>query len=131
MSAFTGPLTLTHLDADWRRWRVVTPLQYEVGFLGSGRLIIVPPGFETDGASVPRPLWSLLPAWGRYSRAAVVHDRLCTLLNAGTPHAEAPDRRHADAIFYEAMKVCGVSPIIRFVMWLAVRIEALLKETVK
>jgi hypothetical protein len=127
MSSFTGPLTLTHLDADWRQWRLEQPFVYEVGFLGSGRVISVPVGFVTDGASVPRPLWSLLPAWGRYSRAAVIHDYLCVLLNSGTPHAEAGTRRKADAVFYEAMKVCGVGGVVRFVMWAAVRLAGMLK----
>ena len=30
--------------------------------------------FMTDFASIPRPLWSILPQWGRYGNAAVVHD---------------------------------------------------------
>lgn len=97
MSAFTGALTITHLDVDWRVWRLERPLRYEVGSLGSGRLVEVPAGFVTDGASVPRAFWALLPVWGRYSRAAVVHDYLCVLINQGAPHDLAPDRRRADA----------------------------------
>jgi hypothetical protein len=125
MSAFTGPLTLTHRDVDWREWELVTPLSYEVGFLGSGRVITVDPGFVTDGASVPQFLWVILPPWGRYSRAAVIHDLLCRLINAGTPHIEAPTRERADAIFHEAMGVLGVNRIVRFVMWTAVRLYAI------
>jgi len=126
VSAFTGELTLTHLDADWRRWRLELVLSYEVGALGSGRVVAVPVGFVTDGASVPRPLWWLLPAWGRYSRAAVVHDFLCDRIERGAAHIHAADRRTADAIFYEAMTVCGVNNVIKFSIWLAVRAFAII-----
>lgn len=37
--------------------------------------ISVPPGFETDLASVPRQLWTFLSPWD-VARAAVVHDQL-------------------------------------------------------
>lgn len=125
MSAFTDDLTITAL-ADGMNWRVFQALDYEVGGAGSGRIVTVPAGFVTDGASVPRPLWDLLPSWGTYSRAAVVHDYLCTLLNAGTPHAEAPTRKAADAIFYEAMVVCGTGATMRWTMWAFVRAYAIL-----
>lgn len=125
MSAFTGPLTLTHLDLNWRQWRLERPFAYEVGALGSGAEIEAPAGMITDGASVPRLFWAVLPAWGRYSRAAVIHDFLCNRINAGNPHRLAPNRAAADAIFREAMAVCGVSAPVRFLMWLAVRVEAI------
>lgn len=118
---------MTHMDANWREWRLEQPFFYEAGSLGSGRVISVPVGFVTDGASVPRPLWWLLPAWGRYSRAALIHDFLCVQLNANTPHVEATTRRLADAIFYEAMGVCGTKWLVRNMMWLAVRLAAILK----
>lgn len=124
MSAFTSKLTITEYEIGVRLWRLETPLTYEVGDLGSGRLITVPTGYITDGASVPRWLWWCLPAWGRYSRAAVVHDLLCTLGNRGKPHVEAPTRRVADAVFYEAMDVCGVSLPVRLAMWVGVRVGA-------
>jgi len=125
VSAFTDELTITALR-DGRNWRLAQPLVYEVGSEGSGRVISVPPQFVTDGASVPRALWELLPSWGTYSRAAVVHDYLCDCLNRGAPHVEAKTRREADAIFYEAMVVCGTGATMRFVMWLAVRTYAIL-----
>lgn len=125
MSQFTGELTITHIDADWRRWRLHQPLEYEVGFIGSGRVIEVPAGFVTDGASVPRPLWWLLPTWGRYSRAAVVHDYCYAMLGAALPPGITPPAasyREADAICYEAMVVCGVGPLTRYTIWTANRL---------
>jgi hypothetical protein len=122
MSRFTGELTITQLDADYRTWRLEQPLIYEVGDEDSGRVIEVHKLFETDGASVPRIFWAILPTWGRYSRAAVIHDYLYNELREGTdPHPEAQTRRRADAIFLEAMEVCGVGFVTRWIMWAAVR----------
>ncbi|HET7437502.1 MAG TPA: DUF1353 domain-containing protein [Thermoanaerobaculia bacterium] len=41
-----------------------------------------PAGFVFDGATIPRPLWSVFgdPFIGDYRRAAVIHDLLCTPL---------------------------------------------------
>jgi hypothetical protein len=127
MSPFTGPLSVTQCDVDWRRWRLNEALQYEVHHLGSGMLIRVPGGFETDGASIPRPLWALLPTWGRYSRAAVVHDWLCEALKTGRPHRYGRTYAEAAAVFREAMKVCGVGGLARWGMWAAVRLHFALK----
>ncbi|MCR6736573.1 MAG: DUF1353 domain-containing protein [Afipia sp.] len=123
MSRFTGELTITQLDVDYRTWRLEQPLVYEVGDENSGHMIEVHKLFETDGASVPRIFWALLPTWGKYSRAAVVHDYLYNELREGTePHPEAPTRQRADAIFLEAMAVCGVGFMTRWIMWAAVRV---------
>lgn len=126
MSAFTGPLTVTELDTDTQLWRLETALTYYVGALGSGRAVVVPVGFVTDGASVPRALWPFLPPWGSYSRPAVIHDLLCVLIEKGTPHKEAPTRKDADAVFYEAMGVTGTSMPVRWILWIGVRIGALI-----
>ncbi len=121
MSQFTGPLRLEHLDADWRLWRLLEPLRYEVGHLGSGQVVEVPAGFVTDGASVPRVLWGWLPAWGRWSRAATLHDYGYGLIHEGAPHPLMVTRQEADRVFYEAMLVSGVNRPTALVMWLAVR----------
>jgi hypothetical protein len=121
MSNFTNFLTITQSD-DWRSWRIEQPLIYEVGALGSGQVITVPAGFVTDGASIPQLLWAIMPTWGRYSRAAVVHDFLYAALRAGAPHQFAPDRKTADGIFHEAMVVCGVNTTIRWLIWVSVRL---------
>ncbi len=146
-SAFTGELRLTSLDADCRVWRLDEPLTYEVGALGSGLMIEVPAGFVTDGASIPPPLRGLLPPWGRYSRAAIVHDYLLRVLAergaidphgclsiafagwhmAGIPDADIPTlnqdaRRWADHIFHEAMIAAGVPRPLAALLWAGVRI---------
>ena len=38
--------------------------------------IVVPRGFVTDLASIPRPFWSWLPPDGPWAKAAVIHDFL-------------------------------------------------------
>jgi len=123
MSSFTGPLTITQLEADWRQFRTEHVIVYEVGDLGSGRVIEVPAPFFTDGASVPRWLWSFLPTWGSYSRAAVVHDYLLFLLKDGRPHAEGQTRRQCDGVFWEAIGVCPTSFGVRCLLYFGVSLR--------
>lgn len=121
MSAFTAPLTITELDGRRGLWRVEQALPYEVGAEGSGRWVVAPAGMMTDGATtmIFRPI---LPAWGRYSRAAVIHDHLCDLLRAGTPHPEAPTFARAARVFREAAKVGGSPALERWPMWAGIRL---------
>lgn len=125
MSAFTGPLTVTQLDTDWKMWRLEQTLRYEIGSLGSGNIIDVPPGFMTDGATVPRWLWWLLPTWGTYSRAAAVHDFIIGSLEEGHPLPNAPDRLTCDWIFWEATGVCGTPLFLRVLLYAGVRVRSL------
>jgi len=88
--------------------------------------IIIPKGFITDGASVPRVLWRLAPPiHATHLAAAIVHDYLyrCRRL----PHVEVSttfvdSRAVADAVFYEALVFLGMSRIKARVMWLGVRV---------
>jgi hypothetical protein len=86
--------------ADSRDWMLVETVEYSIG--NSGVTIIVPKGFVTDFASIPQPLWSFgLSPYGRFSKAAIVHDYLywkqdCT-------------REQADNLLLIAMKESGVS----------------------
>jgi hypothetical protein len=121
MSSFTAQLTITEVALNWRVWRIEQNFTYEVGDKGSGRFITVPAGFQTDGASVPQILWAMFPAWGSYSRAAVIHDLLCHQINIGLPHPEAKTRKEADAIFMEAMIVCGTGWFTRRILFLGAR----------
>lgn len=61
------------------------------------------PGFETDGASIPRFLWSTIghPFTGRYQPGAVVHDALYM--------ARLLTRQTADAILFDLCRAAGVS----------------------
>ena len=126
MGAFLSELTITHLSGNdthgsWRLWRLAEPLIYEVGGRGSGRVIVVWKGFVTDGPSIPRLLWWILPVWASYSRAGVIHDYLCYLIAVNTPHPEAPTRADADRIFFEALTALNVGWVQRYALYWGVR----------
>jgi hypothetical protein len=95
------------LGADY--WRVAKPFKFFIGSENSKRWITVPAGYLTDGASVPRALWSIIPPWGAYGQAAVVHDILCEYLSIMVGGKLTPiTRERADEIFAEAMTVLQV-----------------------
>ena len=78
------------------------------------RVVLVPEGFISDGASVPRCLWSIYPPFGKYLEAAVVHDWFCV--------NHEVDSVTAANVFREAMQVCGVNIWRRNKMYWAVRL---------
>ena len=114
MSQFTENLIVSPLP-DGKRWVLRRPLPYYVGEQDSDELITVPTGFVTDFASIPRMFWTILPKWGKYGNAAVVHDFLyCT-------QPEQYSRKRADEIFLEAMLVLDVGKCTAKAMYKAVR----------
>lgn len=113
MSSFTTPLVVTPED-DGRMWRLVEPFDYVEGDLATGRKIEVPKDFVTDFASIPRVFWDLLPPWGRYGKAAVLHDFLYS--------TALFERSHCDRIFLEAMEVLDVPLLTRRAIFLGVRV---------
>ena len=116
MSSFTTKLRLEYLDG--REWRVLEDFLYEVGTEGSGIVVTVGAGFETDFASIPRGLWNLFPPTGPYGKAAVVHDCLYrTQALMGQPIT----RKRADDIFLEAMGVLHVGRFTKYTVYWAVR----------
>lgn len=112
MSRFTAILLVSPL-ADGRTWVIRSEFGYDVGVEGSEDRIDVPIGFKTDFASVPRLFWALLPKWGKYGNAAVIHDYLYW--------SQERSRRESDNIFLEAMGVLQVSPLHKNPMYWAVR----------
>jgi len=113
MSRFTEILLVSPL-ADGKSWVIKKDFGYDVGEEGSGDTINVPIGFMTDFASVPRPLWWLLPKWGKYGNAAVIHD-YCYW-------EQSRSRKESDLIFREAMQVLEVSNWKILLMYCAVRL---------
>src|SRR5262245_18238032 len=61
------------------RWLMTHDLVWTGVFRRRTRRLTVPgsPPFKTDLASVPRCLTWLFPRYGKYTKAAVVHDYLC------------------------------------------------------
>ncbi|EAI2953512.1 DUF1353 domain-containing protein [Campylobacter coli] len=73
---------------------------------------IVPKGFKTDSASIPRLFWSLFPPFkSEYFSACVVHDFLCEKANSRS------DYKIADLALKEAMAFLGCSKFKIFVFY--------------
>ncbi|PHI07025.1 DUF1353 domain-containing protein [Fusobacterium polymorphum] len=82
----------------------------------NGYLIRVPKSFITDGASVPHSLQWLYNPFGKYIKAAVIHDYLySTYNNTGI------NRTLADKIFNFVMKETNVDVRTRRKFYAAVR----------
>ena len=111
MSSFVDELVITPLD-DGKNWKLKKEFRYHVGKYPSNDIITVPAGFITDFASIPRILWRIFPPWGKYGKAAVVHDYLCV-------HRTRPSTE-THKIFLEAMKVLVVSRWKRYTMYAGV-----------
>ncbi len=101
---------------DGRAWTLLHPITYVTN---DGRRIEVPAGYKTDFASVPRALWWLLPPFGRYLYAAIIHDRLYGQHNSG--HWKDYSRAYADRIFAEVMRASSVKVWMRWLLWAGVR----------
>jgi hypothetical protein len=80
---------------------LLTPLVYRAK---NGDIITIPSGAPTDGASVPQAMWNIIPPFGKYWLAAIMHDYLYrfTLL----------PKDRCDDLFLEAMESCGVDEIL-------------------
>jgi len=99
-------------------WRLLKELDYR----GNRDLFQVPAGQGTDFASVPRVFVWFLPRYGRYTKAAVLHDYLWRVrVPAGMKRIDA------DGLFRHAMRELGVTFLRRWIMWAAVRWGALTK----
>lgn len=94
-------------------WETCTPIRY-------GQWV-VPPRYRTDFASAPRLVWSIIPRFGAYTAATVLHDWLITdALDRGQVSS-----REVDRTFRVAMAELGVSIPRRWLMWAGVRWGAL------
>ncbi len=112
MSIFTNALLVSPLS-DGKSWVIVGDFGYDIGEVGSSRKVVVERGFVTDFASVPRVLWWVLPKWGIYGNAAVIHDWLYW--------DQQTTRKEADEILLEAMAVLHVSDLKKKAIYTAVR----------
>lgn len=120
-AGFKSQLTATKVGR--RNWIVAEPLiytfknTYETPFSWSVlRSIVVPVGFKTDLASIPRILWLIVPPDGSYTPAAVVHDYIYR-----KRHVKI-SRLNGDRIFLWAMKHCGTWAIVRYPIYWVVRL---------
>lgn len=150
MSSFTkfdSTLKMSYNDAYSKEqkkdyWTVLESFTYYTTELDTFKtkkyFITVPKDFNSDGASVPRILWSLLPPWSDYGQAVVLHDYL---REGGVAYAEEdqetksnpikPSILKQDMILLEAMGVLGVPAYKKYPLFLGVRFFALIKPFLK
>ena len=112
-------------------WELTLPLIWNGT---KGDTFVVPTGFVTDFATVPRFLHWLVSPYGAYTRAAVLHDFLLVSLAEWSTGADTPAGRGArplaisqdcDGIFRRVMQDLGVAWSTRWLMWAAVRAASL------
>lgn len=97
-------------DKNWLTWAAIK-------YTGRAESFEVHEGSPTDFASVPKVFVWFLPRYGRYTRAAVLHDYLWRQ-RASTGAMKWHD---ADGVFRRAMRELGVPFLQRWIMWSAVR----------
>jgi hypothetical protein len=120
VSSFTEPLRVEVMGKEvdgLGMFAVLKGFRYEIGYLGSGDVVSVPAGFETDLVSLPRFARWFLPIAGRPAKAALLHDWLLI---------QKDPRAHE--VFDEALKVAEVPTINRWIMVAGVKLWALVKR---
>ena len=107
---FEGPLNIQLLK-DGRTARLLAPFVF---IDPDQKTWTAPQGLVTDGASIPRALWSVVgsPWTGLYRDAAVIHDAYCD------SHAEPWQAVHK--VFFNGMLANGVDPLQAKIMYAAV-----------
>jgi hypothetical protein len=93
-------------------WRLTAPLVYDSDV--AGRVFVVPVGFETDFASVPRVALAFALCGDSAHAASAVHDYLYTF--------HPVTRDVADAVLREAAIASGVPAWRAALLWAGVRV---------
>ena len=88
----------------------------EYSYETSKGLVVVPKGFRTDYASVPKIFRNIINTYGKHGRAAVVHDWLYS-----SQCKIDITRAEADKIFLEIMVEWNVKKYKRLLMYYLVR----------
>lgn len=113
--AFIKPKIVVE-ELDSQCWVLLEPLEYK----GRYQSFTIPKGFKTDFATVPLVLTWLVPRYGLYTKAAILHDYLYD--------TKVVNKADADGIFRRVMRELGVSFLRRWMMWAAVRTSSGLKD---
>lgn len=114
-SKFLTQLYVTLVDKDGQgTWELMADFHYRSKVLG--RDIVVPKGFRTDFASVPRLPLSYMLVGNVAHEAAVVHDWFYVKASG-----EEVTRKQADDVLYEAAVLAGLAKWRAWLMWTAVR----------
>lgn len=57
-----------------RRWQLTENWRYKTTIDGKEEELVIPAGFDFDGASIPRPFWALLSPTGLLLMPGLIHD---------------------------------------------------------
>lgn len=115
---FLTDLCVRHVQG--KRWRLTKSLVWE----GEAELFVIRRGFETDFASIPKPVRWLLDTAGQNSEAAVLHD--AAWRESQRPaHLLRIDPADADGMFRRALRETGATALTRGIMWGGVRSESI------
>lgn len=123
MGCFASRNDLLVRTRDGRNFVLQEALEY---VCDCGSRVRAPVGAETDGASTPRVLWQIVPPFGEYWLAAVLHDAAYR----GTLEIQAKDgtwskanftRADADELIDQSMMSLGVSDEQRAAIYRALR----------
>jgi hypothetical protein len=115
---FIGDSDVRVKQVDAKNWELLAPLTYQ----GKFESYTAPAGMSTDFASVPRLFVWLIPRYGVYTKAAILHDYLWRE-QAAKGHMPWAD---ADGMFRRAMRELGVAFLRRWITWSAVRAASIL-----
>jgi Protein of unknown function (DUF1353) len=110
MPEFIGELDCSPYP-DGKTWLLIQPYGYRCA---DGTCVQVPQWFETDFASTPALFWNVVPPWGTYGPAAVIHDWLYW--------SQTLTRSRSDEILLEAMTLLNVSVLKRQAIYRMVRL---------
>lgn len=88
----------------------------------SGETYLVPQGYTTDFASIPRAARWFVDQFGDHAEASILHDWLYAVGEGNETDSEKAKRQQADQAFMSFMRHDEVSSWRRAIMYLAVRI---------
>ena len=118
--AYSGPaITEFHprerigLSEKYRPWYFTVHQSFTVRW--KSYTLRIPEGLETDLASIPRIIQSLIPLVGNHLQAAIVHD-MCYRNKVGV------SKKDADDMFLDSMRELGVPWWKRTIMYQAVNV---------
>ena len=110
-----------------RCWRLAEHWSFQ---LTADTVIVIPKNFVFDGASIPRPLWSVLTPIGLLLIPGLIHDfgykyqQLWTRTPEGevVPYMRGADKQDWDRLFLKVgINVNGFA-LVNVIAWLAVRL---------
>lgn len=108
------------LDAEYvdgKNWKLINDFSYIDRDNGE---ILVPAGFVTDFASIPKVFWSTFGAPSNYAPSATIHDYIC--------RNKIFNRNKCDQIFYRAMIDSDVNYITAIAFYIAVSLYSMVKK---